>query len=167
VSPGTRRTPLDGSRTNIAAHYDLSNDLFAAFLDPTMSYSSARFDGSEPTAAATRLEAAQLRKTDGILDLAGVRAGTRVLEIGSGWGSLALRTAQRGAHVTAITLSREQMRLARERVEAAGLSGFVDVRVQDYREVGGEYDAIISCILVYVALQRYYVRGLVSGALKG
>jgi cyclopropane-fatty-acyl-phospholipid synthase len=154
--PPDQENTLDGSRTNIAAHYDLSNDLFAAFLDPTMSYSSAWFDDSEPTAAATRLEEAQLRKTDGILDLAGVQAGTRVLEIGSGWGSLALRAAQRGAHVTAITLSREQMRLARERVEAAGLSGLVDVRVQDYREVDGQYDAIISVEMIEAVGEAYW-----------
>jgi cyclopropane-fatty-acyl-phospholipid synthase len=154
--PQDQENTLDGSRTNIAAHYDLSNDLFAAFLDPTMSYSSAWFDNSEPTAAATRLEEAQLRKTDGILDLADVRAGTRLLEIGSGWGSLALRAAQRGAHVTTITLSREQMRLARERVEAAGLSGLVDVRVQDYREVDGEYDAIVSVEMIEAVGEAYW-----------
>jgi cyclopropane-fatty-acyl-phospholipid synthase len=154
--PRDHENTPDGSRTNIAAHYDLSNDLFAAFLDPTMSYSSAWFDDSEPTAAATRLEEAQLRKTDGILDLADVRAGTRVLEIGSGWGSLALRAAQRGAHVTTITLSREQMRLARERVEAAGLSGLVDVRVQDYREVDGEYDAIVSVEMIEAVGEAYW-----------
>jgi cyclopropane-fatty-acyl-phospholipid synthase len=154
--PQDQENTLDGSRTNIAAHYDLSNDLFASFLDPTMSYSSAWFDDSEPTAAATRLEEAQLRKTDGILDLAHVRAGTRLLEIGSGWGSLALRAAQRGAHVTTITLSREQMRLARERVEAAGLSGLVDVRVQDYREVDGEYDAIVSVEMIEAVGEAYW-----------
>jgi cyclopropane-fatty-acyl-phospholipid synthase len=154
--PTDHENTLDGARSNIAAHYDLSNDLFAAFLDPTMSYSCAWFDDSEPVAAATRLEEAQLRKIDGILDLAGVQAGTRVLEIGSGWGSLALRAAQRGARVTTITLSREQMRLARERVEAAGLSGLVEVRVQDYREVGGEYDAIVSVEMIEAVGEAYW-----------
>ena len=155
VPPDLENT-LDGSRANIAAHYDLSNDLFAAFLDPTMSYSSAWFDDSGPIAAATRLEEAQLRKMDGILDLAGVRAGTRVLEIGSGWGSLAIRAAQRGARVTAITLSHEQMRLARERVAAAGLTGLAEVRVQDYREVDGEYDAIVSVEMVEAVGEAYW-----------
>ena len=154
--PQEQENTLDGSRTNIAAHYDLSNDLFAAFLDPTMSYSSAWFDDSEPGTPASRLEAAQLRKTDGILDLAGVRAGSRVLEIGSGWGALSLRAAQRGAHVTAITLSREQMLLARERVEAAGLSGLADVRVQDYREVDGQYDAIVSVEMIEAVGEDYW-----------
>ena len=157
-----RRVPKEhentpaGARVNIAAHYDLSNDLFAAFLDPTMTYSCAWFDDSEPVEAATRLEDAQLRKIDGILDLAGVQAGTRLLEIGSGWGSLAIRAAQRGAHVTAITLSHEQMRLARERVEAAGFSGHVEVRVQDYRQVDGRYDAIVSVEMIEAVGEAYW-----------
>ena len=154
--PPAQENTLDGSRANIAAHYDLSNDLFAAFLDPTMSYSCAWFDDSSPIAAANRLEEAQLRKIDAILDLAGVQAGTRMLEIGSGWGSLAIRAAQRGARVTAITLSHEQMRLARERVAAAGLSGLVEVRVQDYREVDGEYDAIVSVEMIEAVGEAYW-----------
>ena len=154
--PPDQENTLDGSRTNIAAHYDLSNDLFAAFLDPTMTYSSAWFDDSEPVETATRLEEAQLRKIDGILDLAGVRSGTRLLEIGTGWGTLAIRAAQRGARVTTITLSREQMRLARERVESAGLSGLVEVRVQDYREVDGEYDAIVSVEMIEAVGEAYW-----------
>jgi len=154
--PANQENTPEGSRANIAAHYDLSNDLFAAFLDPTMSYSSAWFDDSEPIAAATSLEQAQLRKVDGILDLAGVQEGSRVLEIGSGWGSLAIRAAQRGARVTAITLSREQMQMARERVAAAGLSALVEVRVQDYREVDGEYDAIVSVEMIEAVGEAYW-----------
>jgi cyclopropane-fatty-acyl-phospholipid synthase len=155
VPPGQENTP-DGSRANIAAHYDLSNDLFAAFLDPTMSYSCAWFGDSEPITTATGLEEAQLRKTDGILDLAAVGAGTRLLEIGTGWGSLAIRAAQRGARVTTITLSREQMRLARDRVEAAGLSGLVEVQVRDYRETGGQYDAIVSVEMIEAVGEAYW-----------
>jgi cyclopropane-fatty-acyl-phospholipid synthase len=157
-----RRVPYDhentpdGSRTNTAAHYDLSNDLFAAFLDRTMTYSCAWFDNSEPIAAATRLEEAQLRKIDGVLDLADVQAGTHMLEIGTGWGSLAIRAAQRGAHVTTITLSHEQMRLARERIEAAGVSGLAEVRVQDYREVEGQYDAIVSVEMIEAVGEAYW-----------
>ncbi len=154
--PPDQENTLDGSRANIAAHYDLSNDLFAAFLDPTMSYSCAWFDGSEPLATASALQKAQLRKIDGILDLAGVDAGIRLLEIGSGWGSLALRAAQRGARVTTITLSREQMLLARDRVEAAGLSHLVEVRVQDYREVDGRYDAIVSVEMIEAVGEAYW-----------
>jgi cyclopropane-fatty-acyl-phospholipid synthase len=154
--PASQDNTPDGSRANIAAHYDLSNELFAAFLDPTMSYSSAWFDESGPVAAATGLQEAQLRKIDGILDFAGVRAGARVLEIGSGWGSLAIRAAQRGARVTTITLSREQQRLARQRVAAAGVAGLVEVRVQDYREVRGEYDAIVSVEMVEAVGDAYW-----------
>lgn len=154
--PPEHDNSIDGSRANIAAHYDLSNDLFAAFLDSTMTYSSAWFDDGEPVAGATRLEDAQLRKIDGILDLAGVRAGTRLLEIGSGWGSLAIRAAQRGAHVTTITLSHEQMRLACERVEAAGVAGLVEVRVQDYRAVDGRYDAIVSVEMIEAVGEAYW-----------
>jgi cyclopropane-fatty-acyl-phospholipid synthase len=154
--PSAQRNTLAGSRSNIAAHYDLSNDLFAAFLDPTMSYSSAWFDDSEPIGTATGLAQAQLRKIDGILDLADVKAGSRVLEIGCGWGSLAIRAAQRGAHVTAITLSAEQLRLARERVAAAGLSGLVDVCLQDYREAAGRYDAVVSVEMIEAVGEAYW-----------
>ena len=150
-----QNTP-DGARSNIAAHYDLSNDLFACFLDPTMTYSAAWFDDSEPVPAATRLEEAQLRKIDGILDLAGVRSGTRLLEIGTGWGALATRAAQRGAQVTTVTLSREQLELARERAGTAGVSDRVELRLQDYREVEGEYDAIVSVEMIEAVGEAYW-----------
>jgi cyclopropane-fatty-acyl-phospholipid synthase len=155
VPAGQENTP-DGSRANIAAHYDLSNELFAAFLDPTMSYSSAWFTDDAVSGADGGLEAAQLRKIDGILDLAGVRAGRRVLEIGSGWGALAIRAAQRGARVTTITLSGEQLALARERVAAAGVAGLVELRVQDYREVRGQYDAIVSVEMIEAVGDAYW-----------
>lgn len=142
----------DGARTNIRAHYDLSNDLFAAFLDETMTYSSAWFDDFE----GEPLEAAQRRKIDGILDYAGVREGTRVLEIGSGWGSLAIRAAQRGAHVTTITLSSEQAELARQRVKEEHLDHLVDVRVVDYRDVRGSYDAIVSIEMIEAVGEEYW-----------
>jgi cyclopropane-fatty-acyl-phospholipid synthase len=157
-----QRIPLDhentpdGARSNIAAHYDLSNDLFAAFLDPTMTYSSAWFDESEPVDTATRLEEAQLRKIDGILDLAGLHSGTRLLEIGTGWGTLAVRAAQRGAQVTTITLSQEQAGLACERAGAAGVSDRVEVRLQDYREVKGEYDAIVSVEMIEAVGEAFW-----------
>ena len=154
--PHHQENTLEGSRSNISAHYDASNDLFAAFLDPTMSYSSAWFDDAEPVATATGLEAAQLRKIDGILDFAGVRSGTRLLEIGTGWGSLAIRAAQRGAHVTTVTISREQLSLARDRVAAAGLADQVDVRLQDYREITGQYDAIVSVEMIEAVGEAYW-----------
>jgi cyclopropane-fatty-acyl-phospholipid synthase len=154
--PADQENTLDGSRSNIAAHYDLSNDLFASFLDQTMTYSSAWFDQSEPVQTATRLEEAQIRKIDGILDLAGVRHGTRLLEIGTGWGTLAIRAAQRGAQVTSVTLSREQLDLAARRAAAAGESGRVDVRLQDYRQVEGSYDAIVSVEMIEAVGEAYW-----------
>ena len=95
---------IAGARKNIQRHYDLSNDLFRLFLDETMTYSAALFDG-DPSDATGSLADAQRRKIDRLLDIAGVRAGSRVLEIGTGWGALAIRAAQRGAQVTTLTIS--------------------------------------------------------------
>lgn len=149
-----RNTPI-GARSNIRAHYDLSNALFAAFLDPGMSYSSALFDSAVPLAEQS-LEEAQARKVERILDLARVGPGSRVLEIGTGWGTLAITAARRGAHVTGITLSREQLVLARERVADAGLTGLVDLRLQDYRAVTGSYDAIVSVEMVEAVGEEFW-----------
>ncbi|MER6416356.1 class I SAM-dependent methyltransferase [Streptomyces humidus] len=144
--PQEERNTPDGSRTNISRHYDLSNDLFALFLDDTLSYSSAVFRGFP--AGWDLLPAAQHRKIDRLLDLAGVGEGTRLLEIGTGWGELALRAAARGARVTSLTLSREQRALARERVRAAGLEDRVRIELCDYREARGEYDAVVSVEMI-------------------
>ncbi|MFJ5264777.1 class I SAM-dependent methyltransferase [Streptomyces sp. NPDC088387] len=144
--PHAQRNTPDGSRTNISHHYDLSNDLFALFLDDTLSYSSALFRGFP--ADGDLLAAAQHRKIDRLLDLADVREGTRVLEIGTGWGELAIRAAARGAHVTSLTLSTEQRDLARERIAAAGLSDRVSVELCDYREARGTYDAVVSVEMI-------------------
>ena len=151
---GTRNTP-SGSRRNIEAHYDLSNELFAAFLDETLTYSSALFDDGRPWAEQSLAEA-QLRKIDRVLDEANVRAGSRVLEIGTGWGTLAIQAARRGAHVTTVTLSKEQAALAQDRVDAAGLAGSVDIRVQDYREVDGSYDAIASVEMIEAVGEEFW-----------
>ncbi len=153
--PRHQRNTLEGSRTNISAHYDLSNDLFAAFLDPSMSYSSALFDPARPLAEQD-LHDAQLRKVDGILDTAGVRAESRVLEIGTGWGELAIRAAKRGATVTSVTLSGEQRDLARRRIADAGVADQVDVRLQDYREVTGQFDAIVSVEMIEAVGEEYW-----------
>jgi cyclopropane-fatty-acyl-phospholipid synthase len=140
-----------GARRNIARHYDLSNDLFAAFLDQTITYSSALFaDDSEP------LEQAQARKIDRLLDATDVGARSRVLEIGTGWGELALRAARRGAHVTTVTLSVEQAALVRRRIAAAGLSSQVDVRVEDYRDVTGRYDVVVSVEMIEAVGLRWW-----------
>jgi len=154
--PPSHENTLDGSRDNVRAHYDLSNDLFEAFLDPTMSYSAAWFDESEPVLTATALEEAQLRKIDGVLDFAGVGPGTRLLEIGTGWGALAIRAARRGARVTTVTISAEQLTFAAKRVAQEGLSDRVELLLQDYREVEGEFDAIVSVEMIEAVGEAYW-----------
>ncbi|GAB2582212.1 class I SAM-dependent methyltransferase [Kribbella endophytica] len=146
--PAAERNDRTGARSNIARHYDLSNDLFATFLDPTMSYSSALFDGTDD------LEQAQVRKIDHVLDLAGVRDGSKVLEIGTGWGQLAIRAAGRGATVTSITLSTEQRDLARKRIAEAGVDATVELC--DYRDVDGRYDAVVSVEMIEAVGERYW-----------
>ncbi|MBK9474923.1 MAG: class I SAM-dependent methyltransferase [Tetrasphaera sp.] len=153
--PDRHRNTVHGARRNIEAHYDLSNDLFAAFLDPSMTYSSALFDPSAPREHQD-LHRAQLRKIDAILDRAGVTEGTRLLEIGSGWGELALRAAGRGATVTTITLSAEQQALARQKLAAAGVADRVEVRLQDYRDVRGEFDAVVSVEMIEAVGEEFW-----------
>lgn len=144
-SRSQQNTPCQ-SRRNVAAHYDLSNDLFAMFLDETMTYSSGLFE--RLPAAQGELADSQRRKIDRLLDAARVRAGSRVLEIGTGWGELCLRAAARGAQVRSITLSREQQRLARQRAVAAGVSDRIQIDLCDYREVVGRYDAVVSVEMI-------------------
>ncbi len=147
-----------GARHNARAHYDLSNDLFELFLDPSMTYSSALFDPVADADGPGDLHAAQLRKIDAILDAAGVRKGTRLLEIGSGWGSLAIKAAgERGASVVTLTLSEEQQELARRRVAAAGVADRVEVRLADYREVAetAPFDAVVSVEMIEAVGRRY------------
>ncbi|OBB30962.1 cyclopropane-fatty-acyl-phospholipid synthase [Mycolicibacterium peregrinum] len=145
-SPRSAHNNPAQSRRNIAAHYDLSNELFSEFLDETMTYSSALFAQLPGTTAA--LADAQHRKIDRLLNTAGVGPGSRVLEIGTGWGELCIRAAERGAQVHSITLSAEQQRLARERVAAAGLSDRVGIELRDYRDVEGCYDAVVSVEMI-------------------
>lgn len=156
--PRWRSASRDRARRNIAEHYDLSNDLFAEFLDETMTYSCALFE--QLPASPSDLAAAQRRKIDRLLDAAGVRQGSRVLEIGTGWGELCLRAAARGAEVRSVTLSVEQQQLARGRVAAAGLSDKVEIDLCDYRDVEGCYDAVVSVEMIeavgFHAWQRYF-----------
>jgi cyclopropane-fatty-acyl-phospholipid synthase len=149
--PLTEDNDRSGARQNIARHYDLSNELFATFLDETMTYSSALFEAGNHD-----LKIGQDRKIERILDAAGVGAGSSVLEIGTGWGELALQAARRGADVTTVTLSKEQATLARERLSDAGLSDRVDVRVQDYRDVDGRFDAIVSVEMIEAVGERWW-----------
>ncbi|MGW1997787.1 class I SAM-dependent methyltransferase [Embleya sp. NPDC001921] len=139
------------ARRNIHRHYDLSNELFALFLDSTMTYSSALFPtgpDTKPTATPAGLSAAQHRKIDRLLDLAHVGPGTRVLEIGTGWGELAARAAARGARVVSLTLSEEQLAPARRRIADAGQEHRAEVRLCDYREAEGIYDAVVSVEMI-------------------
>ncbi len=145
--PEAHDNTVEGARQNIHHHYDLSNDLFKTFLDESMTYSSAIFNG-EPSGADEDLAAAQRRKVDRLLDAANVRSGSRVLEIGTGWGELAIRAARRGATVTSLTISTEQAALARQRIEAANLSHRASVLMQDYREAQGTYDSVISVEMI-------------------
>lgn len=154
--PATEANTLVGARQNIARHYDLSNDLFASFLDPSMTYSSALFETATSAPTWADLPSAQHRKIDRLLDAAGVRAGTSVLEIGTGWGELSLRAAQRGAKVRTITLSKEQQGLARDRIAAAGLTDRVSVELCDYRSVPGRYDALLSVEMVEAVGEAYW-----------
>ncbi|XVS62406.1 class I SAM-dependent methyltransferase [Actinosynnema sp. CA-299493] len=149
--PESDRNDVVNSRRNAHRHYDLSNDLFRVFLDDTMTYSSAWFDGSGGT-----LADAQLRKVDGVLDYAGVRRGSRVLEIGTGWGALAVRAARRGATVTSLTLSAEQRALAVRRAEEAGVGDRVAVHLRDYREERGRYDAVVSVEMIEAVGAEYW-----------
>jgi cyclopropane-fatty-acyl-phospholipid synthase len=146
----------EGAKRNIEAHYDLSNEMFQQFLDPSLSYSSALFDTLETAPTLADLEAAQLHKVDAILDSAGVTDGSRVLEIGTGWGTLAIRAAQRGASVTSVTLSVEQAELAQQRVAAAGVAERVEVAVRDYRDQAGEFDAVVSVEMIEAVGEEFW-----------
>jgi cyclopropane-fatty-acyl-phospholipid synthase len=166
--PHFHRNTVTQTRGNIAHHYDLSNDLFRTFLDPTLSYSSALFAaphavrGPVAVAAApegvTRadLEEAQGRKIERLLDEAGVGEGSRVLEIGTGWGELCIRAARRGATVRSVTLSSEQQALARERIADAGYADRVTVDLLDYRQVSGSYDAVVSVEMIEAVGHQYW-----------
>ena len=153
-SPRSQHNSRAQARRNIAEHYDLSNDLFAEFLDETMTYSSALFETLP--ASQSDLLGAQHRKIDRLLDAARVGPGSRVLEIGTGWGELSLRAAARGAHVRSITLSAEQQQLAWQRVATAGLSDRVEIELCDYRDVDGRYDAVLSVEMVEAVGYRFW-----------
>jgi cyclopropane-fatty-acyl-phospholipid synthase len=150
------------ARDNIAAHYDLGNDFYAAWLDPGMTYSSARFTGEEP------LEAAQERKNGLLLDRLGLKPGDRLLEIGCGWGTLAVEAARRGAQVVGLTLSTEQKDWAERRIAEAGLADRIEIRLQDYRDVRETFDAIASVEMVEAVGQRWWGAYLdtLAGSLK-
>jgi cyclopropane-fatty-acyl-phospholipid synthase len=147
-----RRNTKGNARRNISAHYDLGNDLYRLFLDESMTYSSAVFETDDMT-----LEAAQQAKYRRMAERAGLRPGMHVLEIGTGWGGFALYAAGvLGCRVTTLTISREQHALATERVRAAGLSELVDIQLRDYRDIEGQYDAVVSIEMLEAVGHEYF-----------
>lgn len=142
------------SRRNIQAHYDLGNEFYELWLDPSMNYSSAWFEGN----LQGNFTLAQHAKVRRALHSAGVRPGSRVLEIGCGWGALAeMAAAEFQAQVTGVTLSREQLGYAQARLQVAGLADSADFRLQDYRDIqDGPYDAICSIEMVEAVGQEYW-----------
>ena len=150
-----RRNSRKGARRNIAFHYDLGNDFYAAWLDPTMSYSSALF--AEPIDEAEPLAAAQERKVRALLDRLALLPGQRLLEIGCGWGGLAeIATRDYGVEVVGITLSAEQKAYAEERLAKAGHADRVSIELVDYRDVEGQFDAVASVEMVEAVGQAYW-----------
>ncbi len=144
-----RRNTRDGSRRNIAAHYDLGNELFSLFLSPDLMYSSAVWAGDADTGAGDTLEAASTRKLDRICHKLDLKPGDRVVEIGTGWGGFALHAARHhGCHVTTTTISREQHALASQRVAEAGLQDRVTLLLEDYRDLSGRYDKLVSIEMI-------------------
>ncbi len=140
-----------GSKRNIADHYDLGNDFYRLWLDDTMTYSSAMFDGTED------LGAAQVRKWDHLLDLLQPGPKDRILEIGCGWGGFAVHAAQQaGCRVTGVTLSEEQHAWATRAVADAGLEDRVDIRMQDYRAVPETYTGIASIEMFEAVGERWW-----------
>src|SRR5437764_1949772 len=139
------------ARQNIAAHYDLGNDFYSAWLDETMTYSSARF-----ASAADSLEEAQLRKVRTLLDRLDLKPGQRLLDVGCGWGTLAIEAAKRGASVVGLTLSTEQKSWAERQASEAGLADRVEIRLQDYRDTAEPFDTVASVEMVEAVGRRWW-----------
>lgn len=141
-----------GSRKNISYHYDLGNRFYEAWLDPSMTYSSAEFGGEEED-----LPRAQARKYDKLAERLGLSDNSHVLEIGCGWGGFAEHVAKsRGARVTGITISREQHDYAKARMQREGLNEKVDIRLIDYRDIEGQFDGIASIEMFEAVGERYW-----------
>lgn len=146
-----RRNTRTGSRRNIAAHYDLGNDFFRLFLDQNMMYSSAIFADPDES-----LEVASTRKLEHICRKLALSANDRVVEIGTGWGGFAIHAATHyGCHVTTTTISREQHDLACERVAAAGVADRVKVLLEDYRDLSGHFDKLVSIEMIEAIGHQY------------
>lgn len=140
-----------GSQKNIAAHYDLGNELFEQFLDPTMMYSAAQFLSPDDS-----LEQAQLNKLERICQKLALKPSDHLLEIGTGWGSMAIYAAQHyGCRVTTTTLSREQFAYTEQRIIALGLQDQVTLLLEDYRDLTGEYDKLVSIEMIEAVGHRF------------
>ncbi len=140
-----------GSRRNIGFHYDLGNDFYRLWLDRSMTYSSALYETPEQS-----LEDAQQAKHRQIVDLLALRGGERVLEIGCGWGSLIGPLLHRGAQVTALTLSEQQLAYAQVVADRDSQRGHVELRLQDYRDVTGSFDRIVSIEMLEAVGEEYW-----------
>lgn len=147
-----RRNNKPGSSRNIAHHYDIGNSFYQAWLDPTMTYSSAVFDSETDD-----LTTAQLNKYKRLAELADIQSGDRVLEIGCGWGGFAKFVSQHiGAHVTGITISQAQLAYAKASLAEAGLQNKVDLKLMDYRDLQGRFDKIVSIEMFEAVGQAYW-----------
>jgi cyclopropane-fatty-acyl-phospholipid synthase len=147
-----RANTVDGSRKNISEHYDLNNDFFSLFLDPSMTYSSAYFKEEGMS-----LQAAQLAKYDRLCKLLRLKPTDHVLEIGSGWGGNAIHMARNyGCYVTTVTISEEQYKFAKQRVEEEGLGDKIIVALKDYRFIEGKFDKIVSIEMLEAVGADYY-----------
>lgn len=144
------------ARENIARHYDIGNDLYRSMLDPTMTYSSALYQSLHSTET---LEEAQRNKFERICEKLNLRPGLNLLEIGSGWGGFAIYVARHyGVRVTTVTISKEQFTLAKERIQAEGLDDLIDIRLQDFRNIEGKYDRIVSIEMAEALGRPYFDR---------
>ncbi|MBM9590875.1 class I SAM-dependent methyltransferase [Leptospira sp. 201903075] len=147
-----RKNTLTGSKKNIVEHYDLGNKFYKLFLDPSMTYSSAYFEELEET-----LEDAQTKKVDKLCQKLKLNPSDHLLEIGSGWGFLSIHAAKNyGCCVTTVTLSEEQYSFAKERIEKEGLSDKIEIRIQDYRKLEGEFTKIVSVEMLEAVGDAFY-----------
>lgn len=147
-----RRNTERGSRENISAHYDLSNDFFALFLDDTMTYSCGFYEHENST-----LKEASIAKIDRLCHKLDLRPSDHLLEIGTGWGALSMHAAREyGCRVTTTTISREQHDMAAERIRAAGLEDRIELLLQDYRRLEGRYDKLVSVEMIEAVGHQFY-----------
>ena len=152
IKHALRSNTKKGSRRNIHAHYDLGNDFYRLWLDPSWTYSSAIFYNDYQIS----LQEAQYRKYQRIIDVLGLKSGDKVLEIGCGWGGFAEHAASQGIHVYGITISKAQLEVAQARIKEKGLTDLAYLELCDYRDLQGEYDAIVSIEMFEAVGEEYW-----------